>query len=193
VPRTKEFDEDDALNKAMHLFWEQGFERTSVRDLVEKTGVAHAGLYSVFRDKKGLFVKALEKYSAENNNDLFAPLETVDSGKKALDDLFESVVVKMKTGDLRNGCFLSNSASEFADTDREVQQIVIRSFQRQKEALENAIRNGIAAGEISSTASASELADLMVAALSGLSALGRCGAPFELIENTSKSIREMLR
>jgi len=193
VPRTKEFDEDDALNKAMHLFWEQGFERTSVRNLVEETGVAHAGLYSVFKDKRGLFIKALEKYAFENNNDLFSPLEAADSGKKSLEDLFANVVVQMKKGNLGNGCFLSNSASEFADTDHEVQQIVVRSFLRQKKALENAITNAISDGEIAPTTSVSELADLMVAALSGLSALGRCGAPFELIENTSKSIREMLR
>jgi len=193
VPRTKEFDEKEALNKAMHLFWGKGYARTSVRDLVEHTGVAHAGLYKVFRDKRSLFKRALEEYSSENIGNLFSSLETEDSGKDSIEELFKNAIVQMTAGNLRNGCFLCNSASEFADTDEEVHQIVIQNFKRQKDAFENAITNGIAAGEIAPSKNVNELADMMVATLSGLSVLGRSGAPFEVIENTSKSIQEMLQ
>lgn len=52
LTRIREFDVNDTMDKAMHLFWQKGYVETSVRDLVKYTGVAHAGLYSAFGDKK---------------------------------------------------------------------------------------------------------------------------------------------
>lgn len=62
MTRTREFDVNETLDRAMHLFWKKGYVETSVRDLVEYTGVAHAGLYSAFGDKEGLFKAAVRKY-----------------------------------------------------------------------------------------------------------------------------------
>jgi len=193
VARTIEFDEGEALDKAMYLFWEKGFARTSVRDLVEGTGVAHAGLYNVFKDKKGLFIRALEKYASENDDNILLPLEQIESGKQAIENLFDIAVDRARTGIFKNGCFVVNSAAEFGEEDREVQQIVLRTFARQKKAFENAIGNGIAAGEIHPSIQVSELAVFLVSALNGLSTFMRCGSPIESIENTSKTVKMILQ
>ncbi|VAW53187.1 Transcriptional regulator, AcrR family, partial [hydrothermal vent metagenome] len=74
VPRNREFDVDDALTKAMHLFWEKGYADTSIRDIAEHIGVSHAGIYSAFGDKKGLFKASIEKYSREVLDVMFSPL-----------------------------------------------------------------------------------------------------------------------
>ena len=49
--RPREFDPDEALDKAMHLFWERGFQHTSMEDLVRRTGVSRYGLYGTFGNK----------------------------------------------------------------------------------------------------------------------------------------------
>lgn len=62
MARIKEFDEDVVLLKAMRLFWEQGYEKTSMQDLVTHMGVHKRSMYDTFGDKHTLYIKALKRY-----------------------------------------------------------------------------------------------------------------------------------
>ena len=62
MARPREFDEEAVLDAAVNCFWAQGYEATSVRDLVEKTGITGASLYNAFGDKRALYRKALDHY-----------------------------------------------------------------------------------------------------------------------------------
>ncbi len=63
MPRVKEFDPDQALDRAMELFWRKGYEATSVQDLVEHMGINRFSLYDTFGSKHELFMAALDRYS----------------------------------------------------------------------------------------------------------------------------------
>ncbi|WP_246772684.1 TetR/AcrR family transcriptional regulator [Paenibacillus polymyxa] len=62
MSRSKEFDETEVLDKAMQLFWEQGYEKTSMTDLVKHMGIHRRSLYDTFGDKHTLFLMALDRY-----------------------------------------------------------------------------------------------------------------------------------
>ena len=62
MARQREFDPDEALDKAMLLFWRKGYDETSVRDPVEFAAVAQAGLYGAFGDKHRLYEAALDRF-----------------------------------------------------------------------------------------------------------------------------------
>ena len=62
MARTKEFDPDAALRAALELFWERGYEATSMADLVERLGIGRASLYATFGGKHELYLKALNLY-----------------------------------------------------------------------------------------------------------------------------------
>ena len=62
MARPREFDEGAVLDAAALCFWKQGYEATSVRDLVARTGITAASLYNAFGDKRGLYQKALDHY-----------------------------------------------------------------------------------------------------------------------------------
>ena len=62
MARSKEFEETVVLDKAMRLFWEQGYEKTSMTDLVEHMGIHRRSLYDTFGDKHSLFLKAMDRY-----------------------------------------------------------------------------------------------------------------------------------
>jgi TetR/AcrR family transcriptional repressor of nem operon len=64
MPRTKEFDYDRALDEAIRVFWDKGYEATSIQDLVNATGVNRASLYQSFGGKRELFQKALERFQS---------------------------------------------------------------------------------------------------------------------------------
>ncbi len=62
MARTKDFDENEALSKAIQLFWHKGYNATSMQDLVDGLGISRSSLYDTYTDKHTLFVKALESY-----------------------------------------------------------------------------------------------------------------------------------
>jgi AcrR family transcriptional regulator len=83
MARPREFDEGAVLDAAVLCFWKQGYEATSVRDLVEHTGITAASLYNAFGDKRELYEKALKHYVEENIADrirrcqLLPPLQAI--------------------------------------------------------------------------------------------------------------------
>src|SRR6266566_10166481 len=62
--RPRHFDVDEALDRAMRLFWRKGYQATSVSDLTTAMGIKRASLYAAFGSKEALFRKALERYGA---------------------------------------------------------------------------------------------------------------------------------
>src|SRR5579863_1793195 len=62
--RPRGFDRDDVLDRAMRLFWERGYEATSVSELTEAMGITPPTLYSFFGDKKRLFLEAVDRYQS---------------------------------------------------------------------------------------------------------------------------------
>ena len=62
MARPRTFDRDEVLDRAVQLFWTQGYERTSVQDLVDSMGIQRGSLYAAFGDKKHLFLEALDRY-----------------------------------------------------------------------------------------------------------------------------------
>ena len=62
MARPREFDEGAVVDAAVLCFWRQGYEATSVKDLVERTGITAASLYNAFGDKRGIYRKALDHY-----------------------------------------------------------------------------------------------------------------------------------
>jgi TetR/AcrR family transcriptional repressor of nem operon len=75
MPWEKSFDEDEAVGKAMNVFWEKGFEPASMADLIAGTGITRGSLYNAFGGKEQLFVKALQKYDKDKRRARLAELE----------------------------------------------------------------------------------------------------------------------
>ncbi|MEU3644745.1 TetR/AcrR family transcriptional regulator [Lentzea sp. NPDC034063] len=63
IGRPREFDAEEALQKAMVVFWEQGYEGASLADLTERMGISRKSMYAAFGNKEELFRKALQRYS----------------------------------------------------------------------------------------------------------------------------------
>ncbi|WP_044489574.1 TetR/AcrR family transcriptional regulator [Enterobacter sp. R4-368] len=127
--RPKIFDRDAMLDKAMMLFWQQGYEATSLADLVEATGAKAPTLYAEFNNKEGLFRAALDRYmarfSAKHRAALFCEEKTVE---QALCDYLHALANCFAGSDTPAGCFLINtsvtvsaSSEPIADSIRERQ------------------------------------------------------------------------
>ena len=130
MPRPKAFDPDAALQKAMQVFWERGYEATSVDDLVQCMGINRFSLYSTFGGKHQLFVAALERYRDTIVADLVGELERSAAGLAAIRQFFARLVDFFASSKGWYGCLMTNTAVELAPHDPQaaakVQAYVVR-------------------------------------------------------------------
>lgn len=132
MPWEKSFNEDEAVGKAMKVFWEKGYEPASMADLIAGTGISRGSLYNAFGGKEQLFVKALQKYDTDNRRGILAEMEAMDDPKRAIATLFDGIVAETVADTRKKGCFLVNTASELVTHGEEVNRIVrtgLREFE----------------------------------------------------------------
>jgi TetR/AcrR family transcriptional repressor of nem operon len=165
MSRTPEFDREQVLDDALRAFWQNGYEATSLPDLLEATGLARQSLYNTFGDKRGLFLASLRRYADVGLGRLSEALEG-GSVRAAIRAVFDDVV--HCTGRDR-GCFLVNATTELLPRDAEVGRLVASTMARQEHALAEALRRGVRKGELDLTPRRIEqAARFLVAALQGL-------------------------
>ncbi len=114
MARHKEFDRDEALQKAMEVFWARGYEGTSIQSLVGRMGINRQSLYDTFGDKHALYLQSLDRYCQLESRKAIELLENSASVKKAVRKLFAGVVEGALCDTQRRGCFAGNAMSELA-------------------------------------------------------------------------------
>ncbi|SFD76478.1 TetR/AcrR family transcriptional regulator, transcriptional repressor for nem operon [Paenibacillus catalpae] len=118
MARPREFDQDAVLQKAMELFWQKGYERTSIQDLVEHTGVHRGSLYDTFGDKNQLFLTCLDRFRDTTKNRAHTILEEDGPAKDVLGRYFERLIdIAMSDDNGRRGCLIANTAMEMGKVD----------------------------------------------------------------------------
>jgi TetR/AcrR family transcriptional repressor of nem operon len=119
MARHKQFDQDEALQKAMEVFWSRGYEAASIQDLVGHMGINRQSLYDTYGDKHALYLLALDLYREVEGRRLIELLERPGSVKKSLRLLFGEVVEKALGDREHRGCFMGNATSELAGRCKE--------------------------------------------------------------------------
>lgn len=167
MARTKEFDREAVLDKAMRLFWRQGYEAASLHDLTAAMGIGRQSLYDTFGDKHALYLAALDRYCATVGGSLFAPLAEPGPVRAAVRRVFE-LAIEGSLGEGRHGCLMANAIAELAPHDRDVACRAEANFEEAEEAFRRALERGQATGEVDSYHDARALALYLFNALQGL-------------------------
>ncbi|MFH5187374.1 TetR/AcrR family transcriptional regulator [Paenibacillus sp. TAB 01] len=191
MARSKEFDENEVLEKAMKLFWEQGYEKTSMNDLVEHMGIHRRSLYDTFTDKHTLFLKALERFGNRSNARLAAGIKQAETAEQALRLVYDSMIEGEE--DAPPGCMIVNSAVELAVRDAEVDARTAGAFGRTEQTLKEIIAWGQQTGEFTNRADAEELAEYVHNTLAGLRVMLRTSAAKEKLRRIAELSMSVLR
>ncbi|MDR6555110.1 TetR/AcrR family transcriptional regulator [Paenibacillus qinlingensis] len=164
--RNKVFDEDAVLLKAMHLFWKQGYEKTSMQELVSHMGIHKGSLYDTFGDKQSLYIRALKRYSENSEQSVKLRLADTRSVKEAIRMLFDLAIHQRE--DIPQGCFIVNTAVELSFHDAEARECVRLNWERVEEIIADLIVRGKLEGELAESIDADQLASFLNNALIGL-------------------------
>jgi TetR/AcrR family transcriptional repressor of nem operon len=173
VARTKEFDPDTALQKALELFWERGYEATSMTDLVRHLGIARASIYATFGGKHDLYVKAFERYLQTRDPLVVEALSQPGPALPAVRALVEVYAKESLCDEHRRGCMVVNAAVELMARDPQVARRVEASWDSLETALTSALTRARAQGEISAGKDPRTLARFLLVMMQGIRVLGR--------------------
>jgi TetR/AcrR family transcriptional regulator, transcriptional repressor for nem operon len=188
MPRPKNFKKEEVLQKAKELFWQKGFEATSIQDLVEHLGINKQSLYDTFGDKQTLYLSALNNYRLENELWLNSLNLSNGSVKESFKLLFESVITGVCDDSERKGCFLTNATVESSSKNTEVNKICVEGMESLEKRFSNLIKQGQASGELKNELDADGIASFFYVILNGLRAVGKIkedkGKLNEVIKNT---------
>jgi TetR/AcrR family transcriptional regulator, transcriptional repressor for nem operon len=168
MARTKDFDEDEVLAKAVSLFWYKGYNGTSMQDLVDGLGISRSSLYDTYGDKHTLFIKALESYKESATGKMCDIVTNAVSAKEAIKRLLEITTMDLVGDCEHKGCFMTNATVEVAPHDKEVSDIVCQNDQQVEDAFYKAIEKGQMSGEITSKQDARALARFIINNVKGM-------------------------
>jgi TetR/AcrR family transcriptional repressor of nem operon len=183
MARTKEFDTDEVLSKAIDLFWDKGYNGCSMQDVVDGLGLSRSSIYETFGDKRQLFLEALRKYQREGLEALKEDINTTSDIRQALAKVFESVLPESNDSPLQKGCFMVNSAVELASQDPEIAEIVRVNRLEVEDILCKAIEKGQQSGQLAATLAARSIARFIYTNLSGISVNARSGTDRKTLED----------
>jgi AcrR family transcriptional regulator len=174
--RPRSFDRDEALERAMRLFWSRGYEGTSISDLTEAMGVAPPSLYGAYGDKQRLFLEAVERY--EQTAGCFAreALAEEPTAERAVRRLLLGAVKSFTTPDNPKGCLMVLGATNCSVESAEVGEALAERRRAAEGAVRARLLAGEQAGEFARDADVDALAALVTATLFGLALKARDGA-----------------
>lgn len=142
MPRVKLFDKEEAIKKAMELFWEKGFEATSLNDLTESIGIGKGSFYATFNSKRELFNICFDVYRNSNVPFIEQLLGSESNIKRGLQKLLEFNLEQLLNDQKHRGCFLANSCSEIDDGNGNLQVKLVNHYKYIEQLLVNYMKSG---------------------------------------------------
>jgi TetR/AcrR family transcriptional repressor of nem operon len=173
--RPREFDADEVLDRVVELFWEQGYEATSVTDIVEATGLNKSSLYNAFGSKETLFNLALERYMAMRIGLVTAALANGQKGLDDLETLFGAMEQELESEAGARGCLAVNASTELGYRDEKAQDVSKRYRDAIREAFASVFERAARRGEIAD-GMASTYSEVLLAWMLGIAVVARSGA-----------------
>lgn len=191
--RTREFDEEKVLDAAMQIFWEKGYEATSLNDLTSRMEIQRPSIYSTFGGKKELFEAALRKYTMSRASLIRTKLQSIPSVKEAFRTFFEGVVEEEYAENPRKGCFCINTMVELAPHDEKF-EILTREHQMYLAVIfQETIERGIQSGELEIGLDAKAVSQALVVSLIGLTVMIKSRPERSFIDNTIEVTLTLLK
>ncbi len=168
MPRSPEYDRADVVEQATAVFWEQGYGKTSIGDLVAATGLQPGSLYAAFGNKKGLFLEVIEQYNQQFIARIRHLGEQPGSAIDKIGSLLQQIVEDQVSGDDRRGCLTVNSMLEMSQHDSEIGDHLCGYSRYAAKAFESLISEAQSQGQVAADRDAVALAEFLMNNIWGL-------------------------
>jgi AcrR family transcriptional regulator len=182
MARPKEFDRDEALQKAIGVFCEKGYAAASTDQLMRAMKISRQSMYDTFGDKRQLYLEAFRRYVADSINEQIGDLEKSSSPLAGIEKMLLAFATRTELDGIV-GCMGINAICEFGRSDPEVTSLGDIASVRLTAALEQALRQAKSKKEISKTLSEKAGAQFLSATLSGMKVAAKAGAEAQALKS----------
>lgn len=193
MARQKEFDETAALQTAMHLFWEKGFEATSLQDLERATGLKRTSIYNAFGNKRALFEKVVELY---RDTILTRLLDLLDSGpdvQSGLRKMLNGVIDLHFDRDTPGGCLVVLGILEGKQHDSRSLQLLEQVIQHMQKAIQARLASAKRKGELPADLDARAVSATLATTMAGLVVMAKAGQPRSQLRKSAATALRLLQ
>ncbi|HEX6533908.1 MAG TPA: TetR/AcrR family transcriptional regulator [Gemmatimonadaceae bacterium] len=180
MARPREFDEQQALDGALDVFWRCGYEGASLAQLLDATGLSKSSLYETFGDKRRLFLTAFDLYQERQLAQLEELLRTRKPARRSIERFLRRVVHRPSNP---WGCMVCNEAVELGPHDPDIAKRIARHLERVEAVLTRVVERGQRDGSIGTRSTARALARFLVMSWNGLQVLVRAKSSQPLLDD----------
>ncbi|CDZ41996.1 TetR/AcrR family transcriptional regulator [Neorhizobium galegae] len=173
--RPREFEIEEALDKAIVVFSERGYHAASISELKDAMGLAAGSLYKAFKDKRAIFLASFDRYKQVRNALLEQELAEGENGRDKVSRMLRFYAEASHGASGRRGCLVVGTAIELAVYDAEAAERVDRSMARTEAMIDGLIREGQADGSIAPAIDPVTTAHVLLSVTQGLRVLGKTG------------------
>jgi AcrR family transcriptional regulator len=177
--RPRSFDRDAALERAMEIFWRQGYEATSISDLTAAMGITPPSLYSAFGDKERLFLEAVERYRRTRRAAAANAIDDEKTAKAAVGRVLKETAIDATCPETPRGCMLITAATNCTAASAHLQEALAEYRAAIHEKLKARIERGIEDGDVPPDADADALARFYATVIQGMTIQARDGVSRE--------------
>ncbi len=192
MARPKEFNPEDVLDKAMHVFWLKGYEATSMEDLLTAMDINRGSLYDTFGDKRQLFLQAIDRYCTGFIRERFSLL---DQPGPALPTLRRFVGLMIEGGladPQRRGCLIANTVMELAPHEKDIAGKACQVLKMGEDAFFKILSRAKAQGELAKDKDPRALARFLVTMMQGTIVMIKAGTPAAVVKQTAETALSLL-
>lgn len=173
--RPREFDMEQALDRAVDVFSQRGYHGTSIGDLARGTELAQGSLYKAFKDKHALFLAALDHYRARRVEGMARAIGAGGTGRERLRRLLAFYAESSQGRQGRQGCLVVESAAELSFFDEDVAERVTTALGRNEALLAGLIREGQEDGSLAAHIDPEDAARMLLCLVQGMRVVGKTG------------------
>lgn len=174
--RPREFDADAALDKALHVFWQHGYEGASLADLTEAMGINRPSLYAAFGNKEDLFRRALDRYAQRGPASVLHRALEESTAQAVVEYLLKGVATSLTDPDNPRGCLAVQGALTCGEASESIKQELCRRRAEGEQALRERLDRAKVDGDLSADADAVALARFASTVTQGMSVQAAGGA-----------------
>jgi len=192
MARSKQFDERQALIAAMLVFWEKGYNATSINDLEQAMGLNRTSIYNAFGNKSAIFERVMSCYKESVMSALFAELDSAPNIKEGITRMLNGALdIHFDSGN-PGGCLVVLSIVESGQHDEEATSTMQRTMQEMKSALSSRLRKAKKNGELSADLDPGTTATTIATTMAGMMVMGKANMTKAALRKTVKQIVSLL-
>jgi TetR/AcrR family transcriptional regulator, transcriptional repressor for nem operon len=192
MPRPKEFNPDDAIEKAMQVFWHKGYEATSMEDLLSAMDLNRGSLYDTFGDKRQLFLKVMDRYCHGFVAEKFSLLDQPGPALPTLRRFIHGMIEGALADPQRRGCLIANTVMELAPHEKEIAGTLHQALKMAEDTFFKVLARAKQQGELRDDKDPRALARFLTTMMQGTIVMIKAGASAAVVKQTAETALSIL-